>query len=121
MAIRERRTFRLSCTAPIVLKYYRNSDENIWRYSSGLAADVSLEGASVLLPEPIRPGSTIALAVLTPTPAGAPQRLEMTREATVVWTDERPIMQPAFRHGIRFADPDHDVLLQAWPGKRVSE
>src|SRR5262245_58165243 len=54
MVPRERRTFRLSCTAPVVLKYARDNAEHLWRYSSGLAADVSLEGAALLLPEPIR-------------------------------------------------------------------
>ena len=121
MPTQERRTFRLSCTAPIVLRYSRNSDENIWQYSSGQTADVSLEGAALLLPEPIRPGSTISLAVLSPTPAGSSERLEIAKRATVVWVDEKPITRPSFRHGIRFVDPDLDVLLQAWPGERLSE
>lgn len=117
----ERRTFRLSCTVPIVLKYSRADDQNVWQYSSGMTADVSLEGASVVLPEPLRPGSTISLALLSPTPAGSPERLEIAKEAVVVWTNEAPIARPSFRHGIRFVDPDLDVLLQAWPGERVSE
>lgn len=122
MAPRERRTFRLSCTAPVVLKYSRDSAERIWRYSSGLAADVSLEGAALLLPEPIRPGSAIALAVLSPTPeGGGTERLEIARRATVVWSDETPVRRPSFRHGIKFADPDVDLLLRAWPGERISE
>lgn len=121
MVPRERRTFRLSCTAPVVLKYSRDSDERVWRYSSGLAADVSLEGAALLLPEPIRAGSTVSLAILSPTPEGTPERLEIAKQATVVWMDETPIRRPSFRHGIRFVDPDVDLLLRAWPGERISE
>jgi hypothetical protein len=121
MARRERRSFRLSFTTPIVLKYSRDSDEGIWRYSSGLATDVSLEGAAVLLPEAIRPGSTIALAVLSPTAAGSPERLEIAKQATVMWVDDKPITRPSFRHGLRFTDPDVDILFRAWPGERVSE
>lgn len=121
MVQRERRTFRLSCNAPVVLKYSRDSTEHVWRYSSGLAADVSLEGAALLLPEPIRPGSTIALAVLSPAPDGSAERLEIARRATVVWADETPVRRPSFRHGVRFEDPDVDLLLRAWPGERISE
>jgi hypothetical protein len=121
MPTHERRTLRLSCSAPIVLRYSRTSDENVWRYSSGLTADVSLEGAALWLPEPIGPGSAISLAVLSPTPAGSSEHLAVAKQATVVWVDERPVARPSFRHGIRFADPDPDVLFQAWPGKRLSE
>jgi hypothetical protein len=121
MVPRERRTFRLSCTAPVVLKYSRDSAEHVWRYSCGLAADVSLEGAALLLPEPISPGSAIALAVLSPAPDGSSERLEIARRATVVWADETPVRRPSFRHGIKFADPDVDLLLRAWPGQRISE
>jgi hypothetical protein len=119
MAQRERRTFRLSCTAPVVLKYSRDGAESLWRYSSGLSADVSLEGAALLLPEPIRPGSSIALAVLSSTSQGGSERLDLTRPATVVWADETPVWRPSFRHGVRFADPAVDLLLRAWPGERL--
>src|SRR5262245_14136651 len=120
MVPRECRTFRLSCTAPVVLKYARDNAEHLWRYSSGLAADVSLEGAALLLPEPIRPGSAIALAVLSPAPEGGPERLEIARRATVAWADETPVGRPSFRHGIKFADPDVELLLRDWAGERIS-
>jgi hypothetical protein len=118
MARRERRTFRLSCNAPVLVE----------GTFSGQAANVSMEGAAIVLPEAIQPGSSVAVVFLPPErdPADEAFRVQgevfrVQKEATVVWVQETGEPDVSFRHGLRFAEPDIDLLLRAWPGKRLPE
>lgn len=121
MSLRERRTFRLSCNAPVLVKYPRDREQRAWGYSAGVAGDVSMEGASVVLPESLRPGSSIELAFL-PTSDETPARREITKSATVVWVSQlAPLPSSPFRHGLRFTEPEVDLLFWAWPGERLSD
>ncbi|HET9491782.1 MAG TPA: PilZ domain-containing protein [Methylomirabilota bacterium] len=121
MSLRERRTFRLSCNAPVLVKYSQESEQPAWGYSAGVAGDVSMEGASVVLPESLRPGSAIELAFL-PTSDEAPARREIKKSATVVWVSQlAPLPSAPFRHGLRFTEPEVDLLFWAWPGERLPD
>ncbi|MGH7313503.1 MAG: PilZ domain-containing protein [Candidatus Rokuibacteriota bacterium] len=121
MSLRERRTFRLSCNAPVLIKFPQAEGQRAWAYSAGVAADVSMEGASVVLPEPLQPGSSIELAFL-PTSDETPARGEIKKSATVVWVAQlAPLPSAPFRHGLRFSEPEVDLLFWAWPGERLSD
>lgn len=121
MSLQERRTFRLSCNAPVLIKFPRDAEQRSWAYAAGVTADVSMEGASVVLPEAIPPGSSIELAFL-PTSDQVPARRDIRKSATVVWvTQLAPLPSAPFRHGVRFSEPEVDLLFWAWPGERVSD
>jgi hypothetical protein len=87
-----------------------------------------MEGAEIVLPEAIQPGSSVAVVFLPPErdPADEAFRVQgevfrVQKEATVVWVQETGEPDVSFRHGLRFAEPDIDLLLRAWPGKRLPE
>lgn len=117
---RERRTFRLSCNAPVVVKAGGRAGERVGTVS-GQTANVSMEGATIVLPEAIEPGSSVAVAFLSPAEDPARQAPAVHKEATVVWVQQTPAPDVAFRHGLRFAEPEIDLLLRAWPGERLPE
>src|SRR2546425_8967817 len=110
MSRRERRTFRLSCNAPVIVGTF-----------SGQTANVSMEGAAIVLPEAIQPGSSVEVVFLPPEPDPAGEALRVQKEATVVWVQETGEPDVSFRHGLRFAEPEIDLLLRAWPGERLPE
>jgi len=121
MSLRERRTFRLSCNAPVLIKFPRDAEQRAGAYSAGVTSDVSMEGASVVLPEAIQPGSSIELTFL-PTSDEAPSRTDIRKSATVVWVAQlSPLPSAPFRHGLQFSEPEVDLLFWAWPGERVSD
>ena len=88
---------------------------------NGLAANVSLEGASVMLPQAIPAGTPVALTFMAPEPAGAAEPIRIEKQAEVVWVRETPETSDASRHGLRFTEPDVDLLLRAWPGEQLPE
>jgi hypothetical protein len=121
MSLRERRTFRLSCNAPVLIKFPRDAGQRAWGYSAGVTADVSMEGASVVLPEAIQPGSSVEMAFL-PTSDEVPAGRDIRKSATVVWVSQlAPLPSAPFRHGLRFTEPEVDLLFWAWPGERLSD
>jgi PilZ domain len=119
--LRERRTFRLTCDAPVLIKFAPDPNQRTWAYLAGVAADVSMEGASIVLSEPIQPGSSVELAFL-PTSDQALSTQDIKKSATIVWVAQyAPLPSAPFRHGLRFSDPDADLLFWAWPGERLSD
>lgn len=120
MTKRERRTYRLSCYAPVVVEGRASAESNV-RPLSGLAANVSMEGASVLLPEAIPAGTRVAVVFLASERPGATESVRIEKQAEVVWVRDTPESGDASRHGLRFSEPDVDVLLRAWPGERLPE
>ena len=116
---RERRTFRLSCSAPVVVEPGGSAGATVG--ITGQAVNVSMEGAAIVLPEAIQPGSSAAIVFLPPEPDPAGEDLGVQKEVTVVWVEETPEPDVAFRHGLRFDEPDIDLLLRAWPGERLPE
>jgi PilZ domain len=120
MTLKERRTFRLTCEAPVLIKFSREPGERVWTYLAGVAADVSMEGAGLVLPEAIPPGSSIEVAFL-PTSDQPLSDRDIRKAATVVWVAQHtPLPSAPFRHGVRFHEPDADLLFWAWPGERLS-
>lgn len=120
-SLKERRTFRLSCDAPVLIKFAPDPNQRTWAYLAGVAADVSMEGVAIVLPERIGPGSSVELAFL-PTGDDAVPAQDIRKSATVVWvTQQAPLPSAPFRHGLRFSEPDAEVIFWAWPGERLSD
>jgi hypothetical protein len=119
--LRERRTFRLTCESPVLIKFAPDPEQRTWAYLAGVTADVSMEGAAIVLPERIQPGSSVELAFL-PTSDEALSAREIKKSATIVWVAQQaPLPSAPFRHGLRFSEPDADLLFWAWPGERLSD
>jgi hypothetical protein len=119
--LKERRTFRLTCDAPVLIKVAPDPQQRAWTYLAGVASDVSMEGAAVVLSERIEAGSSIELAFL-PTTDQAASAQEIRKSATIVWVAQHaPLPSAPFRHGLRFSEPDADLLFWAWPGERLSD
>jgi hypothetical protein len=86
---------------------YRRVAERTYRPEGGWTWDLNLRGAWVGLPEPVPPGTTLALAL--DTPAG-----DLPLLAHVAWT--APGLRDApYLHGVRFPGltPDHRHRLHA--------
>jgi c-di-GMP-binding flagellar brake protein YcgR len=116
----ERRSFRVSCYASVVVEVRGQAQEK-GATLSGLAANVSLEGASVMLPASIPAGTRVGLKLLGPERPGALETVQTEKQAEVVWVRATPDTCDASRHGLRFIEPDVDVLLRAWPGEQLPE
>jgi hypothetical protein len=118
--LKERRTFRLTCEAPVLIKFAPDPNQRTWAYLAGVAADVSMEGAAVVLPERILPGSSVELAFLPTSDEASAQ--DIRKSATIVWVAQQaPLPSAPFRHGLRFSEPDAEVIFWAWPGERLSD
>jgi hypothetical protein len=80
-----------------------------------------MEGASVVLSERIEPGTSVELAFL-PTSDEARAGGDIKKAATVVWAEQQaPLPSAPFRHGLKFSEPEVDLLFWAFPGERLSD
>ncbi len=115
---RERVTPRLSCEAPVTMSRSGDGEGKSPTRLRGWTSDVSLEGALVLLPERVPPGSRVTLAFSPSAPGQATERSLLETAAAIRWVRETP---RGFQHGLRFLCPEVELLLRAWPGRVIQD
>lgn len=100
----ERAHPRLSCNAAVAVSLFSEAEGQAQTPLNGRATNVSLEGAMIVLPERVPPGSRVTLLFL-PADISA-EAASIKTEATVMWGQATPDGPNHYNHGLRLLRPE---------------